>query len=136
MAESWEQTKKRLNKDLGLKIVKGPVSIPVLRISRPELSVRFYNIHKRSLPPGIDKVVVINVTKEEAEFILNHISEKRKIALLKPRAYQDDSEDSKTLIYYDILPVNAKPNERSIYYNSDTITTESIPGYKTPRRIN
>lgn len=79
-----------------------------------------FNIHKRSLPPEIDKIVVFGVTKEEAEWLLNHNS-KNLIPLLKSKLYQDDSRETKTLIYYDVIPVGATAREKSIYYNAPEI---------------
>lgn len=74
---------------------------------------RLYNIYKRSLPPGIDKAVVIGVVKTEAEFWCEFV--------LKPKSYNNDSDDTKTLIYYDMLPQDATPQERNIYYNPKQI---------------
>lgn len=82
-----------------------------------EKAVKLFNIYKRSLPPGLDKVVVFNVTKEEAEMLLEHISAKHKIRLLGEKVYHDDARDSKTIVYYDIIPADAKPHERNIYFN-------------------
>jgi hypothetical protein len=79
---------------------------------------KLFNIHKRSLPVGIDKKIVFRVTKEDAEWWV----EKR----LKAHSYQDDSRDTKTLIYYDIIPIGATPREKSIYFNKGPITREEI----------
>lgn len=92
--------------------------VPVPRYDPPREKTKFFNIHKRSLPPGIDKIIVFNVTKEEAETLVNHISGLNKVPLLRDRSYQDDARDTKTIIYYDIIPVDATPRERSIYFNS------------------
>lgn len=74
-----------------------------------KLKLRRYNIHKRSLPIGIDDVVFYGVSKIEAEWLVT--------SFLKAKMYQDDARDSKTLMYYDILPVEATPKEHSIYFN-------------------
>lgn len=95
---------------------------------KAEPIVKRFNIHKRSLPPGIDIIVVFGVTKQEAEWWI----EKR----LKAKCYQDDARDTKTLVYYDVVPVNASPRERSIYFNPSPSTTETVPGFNTPERIN
>lgn len=76
----------------------------------PEPPVKRYNIHKRSLPIGIDKVVVFGVTKTEAEWWIANV--------LKTKCYQDDEKESKTIIYFEILPVDATARERSFYYNA------------------
>lgn len=75
-----------------------------------------FNVHKRSLPPGIDRIVFFNVSKEEAELL--------SASFLRARAYQDSARETKTVIYYDIIPVGAKPRERSIYFNEREITRE------------
>src|SRR6185295_10951328 len=87
--------------------------------NEPPIPVKRYNIHKRSLPVGIDKIVVFNVTKQEADWWVE-----RK---LKTRCYENGPDDSKTLVYYDIIPVGATPKEKSIYFNTHPVTTEEIP---------
>lgn len=86
--------------------------VPVARYDEPVKPkvTKLFNIHKRSLPPGIDTVVLIGLTREEAETWLND--------KLKARVFEDGPRDSKTLIYYDMLPQYATPIERSIYFNS------------------
>lgn len=83
-----------------------------------------YNVHKRSLPPGIDRVVFYNVSKAEAALLVEKF--------LKPKAYQDDARDSKTVVYYDIVPVDAKPHERNIFFNAGPITKEEGSDIETP----
>lgn len=82
---------------------------------RPSLpSVKLFNIYKRSLPVGLDQLIVIGVTKQEADAWVEH--------RLKPKAYQDDTDNSKTVIYYDILPQDATPKERNIFFNNRPVT--------------
>lgn len=133
MAETWEQTKIRLkNQGINLKsdvVVIPPPTPPVEHNRRKDdRPVKLYNVHKRSLPPGIDKIVVFGVTKEEAEWWVEH--------KLKTRCYENGPDDSKTVIFYDVIPVDATPRERSIYYNAGPITMEPVPGFTSPRRIN
>lgn len=78
--------------------------------------VKLFNIYKRSLPPGINKIVVFNVPKADAETLINHASFNH-VHLMADKAYQDDARESKTIVYYDIIPVDAEPRERSIYFN-------------------
>lgn len=134
MAETWEETKARLRKqgiDLNQPLVIEQSKL-VVKQREPESDdfdkVKCYNIHKRSLPVGIDAVVVFGVTKEESEWWIEYA--------LKPKCYENGPDDSKTVIYYDVIPVDATPKERSIYFNAGTIVTEDVPGYKVPRRIN
>lgn len=93
--------------------------VPIKKEQTPvkDKTVKLFNIYKRSLPPGLDKVVVFGVTKEEAEMLLSHVSVNR-IHLMADKAYQDDARESKTIVYYDMIPADAKPHERSIYFNS------------------
>lgn len=95
-----------------------PEIVPIKKEEKPvtEKKVRLFNIYKRSLPPGLDKLVVFGVTKEEAEMLLAHVSANR-IALLAAKSYQEDDKETKTIVYYDMIPVDAKPHERSIYFN-------------------
>lgn len=131
MAETWEETKARLKKQgINLQtdiVVVEPPKPPKREERKPEPPVKLFNVHKRSLPPGLDKIVVFAVTKQEAEWWVEH--------KLKTKCYEYGPDDSKTVIYYDILPVGATPRERSIYNNSGPVTTEPVLGY-TPRRIN
>lgn len=90
---------------------------PTVRPEAPsDRPVKLYNIHKRSLPVGIDKPVVFSVTKSEAEWWTEYV--------LKPRSYENGPDDSKTIIYYDVLPIGATPRERSIYYNPRPVSME------------
>ena len=79
--------------------------------------IKKYNIHKRSLPVGLDKIVVINVTKQEAEWWVE--------CRLKTKQYYLQDTEKYIYIYYDIVPVMASPKERSVYYNEGKITKES-----------
>ncbi len=65
-----------------------------------------YNIHKRSLPPGIDKVVGIGFTKLQAVYALQN--------LFKAHV---DLKESGRWTYYDIVAQDATQDEMSIYFN-------------------
>lgn len=135
MAETWEQTKARLKKQginlqTDIIVVEPPKPPKPRREEKAEPPVKRYNIHKRSLPignPPIDKIVVFGVTKQEAEWWVEF--------KLKAKCYEYGPDDSKTLIYYDVLPEDATPRERSIYFNAGPVTTEPVLGL-APRRIN
>lgn len=121
MVETWEQTKVRLKKQginlqTDIVVVEPPKPPTPKREGKPEPLVKLYNIHKRSLPPGIDKIVVFNVTKKEAEWWIE--------SKLKAKCYENGPDDSKTIVYYDIIPVGATPKERSIYFNPRPVTTD------------
>lgn len=67
--------------------------------------VERFNIHKRSLPIEIDKLVLFNVTKDEALWWVKH-------------KLQNKKEDDR-VIYFDIIPVNATAKQKSIFYNPE-----------------
>jgi hypothetical protein len=79
-----------------------------------DLPIKRFNIHKRSLPIGIDNIVVVGVTKNEAEWWVEKI--------LKTKCYQNDPDSTKTIVYFDIIPVGAKPKEKSIFFNARPIS--------------
>lgn len=135
MSETWEQTKARLKKQ-GISLDKDIVVIkPVARYTEPikqrepeRIQEKLFNIHKRSLPVGIDKIVVFNAPKADATWWVE--------SKLKTKCYENGADDSKTIIYYDIIPVGASPKEKSVYYNMADITTEPVVGFNVPKRIN
>lgn len=128
MGETWEQTKARLAAN---GIAVKPVATPKPRARFDDIEeeieerlVKRFNIHKRSLPignPPLDKIVVFAVTKAEAEWWINRI--------LIAKAYHDEVENTKTMIYYDAIPVDAQPNERNVYYNPKNFTSETGERY-------
>lgn len=104
--KEWDAAKKRAA-DIYTGIVSKETTIqPVEKKVSIE---RMYNIHKRSLPPGIDRIVYFNVELKTA----NMLCEK----FLVSKSYTDVIRNTKTLIYYDIIPVDAVPREKNIYYN-------------------
>lgn len=68
-----------------------------------------YNIHKRSIPVSIDKVVVLGVTKAEADLEVKRLIEKERI-----RRNQTNED---IFFFFDIISVEATPEEKSIFYN-------------------
>lgn len=107
--KEWELAKKKAA-DIyaGVPEVKEKVIQPVDKNIQTE---RMYNIHKRSLPVGIDKIVYFNVDIKTANMLCDKF--------LVPKSYTDVSRNTKTLIYYDIIPVDAVPREKNIYYNPE-----------------
>lgn len=81
--------------------------------------VRRFNIHKRSLPAGLDTVVVYNVTQLEAAYWI----EKG----LKARHILDDAQQPKGVVYFDAVPVDATYLERSIYFNAHAVLINENP---------
>lgn len=98
---------RRIDRDLTEKRLPKDVSVPRQRL---------YDIHKRSLPVGVDKKVVIGVTEKEAR----HLMETR----LKSKVLM--SGDRVTVIYWDLIPQESHPSQRSVYYNSPDVTTYRV----------
>ncbi len=80
------------------------------------LAVVRYNIHKRSLPVGLDKVVVFDVTRSEALWWIEH--------RLQSVVYFNEITESKQIIYYDVVPTDATNEEKSVFYNVETSKKE------------
>ena len=72
-----------------------------------------YNIHKRSIPIGLDKAVVIGLTEDESDLEL--------IRLIKKEDTRRKNDSSGVFFYFDVLPVNPRPEEMSIYYNDSQV---------------
>lgn len=118
--KKWEAAKKRAAElATGTEVPEAVKEItiqPVEQVVKKEVKnytvkKKYYNIHKRSLPPGIDKIVYFNVELETANMVCDKF--------LISKSYTDVSRNTKTLIYYDIIPVNAVPREKNIYYNPE-----------------
>lgn len=82
-----------------------------------------YVIYKRSLPPGINKVVSQNLEsyKDALSFC--------KTMKLKTHDVMDG--DNRIVIYYDILPEGLRLKD--VYYNDSKITTEGNDKKKVAR---
>lgn len=126
MSETWEQTKARLRKQ-GISTQISLESKPVKeKVEEPP--IKRFNVHKRSLPVGLDKIVLFAVTKDEAQWWVEW--------KLKTKVFNDEVNETKTIIYFDIIPVDATPKERSIYFNTKPVITEEFKGTDIPRRVN
>ncbi len=68
-----------------------------------------YNIHKRSVPVGIDKSIVIGLTRYEADLEV--------IRLIRQEQIRRNGTNEEIFFYFDILPQDAKGFEKDIYYN-------------------
>lgn len=111
--KEWELAKKRAAEiATGFSEVKEKGIQPVDKVVYIE---RMYNIHKRSLPVGIDKIVYFNVPLKTANMLCDKF--------LVSKSYTDVTLNTKTLIYYDIIPVDAVPREKNVYYNPSESAT-------------
>jgi len=72
------------------------------------IEVPRFNVHKRSLPPAEDKLVLIGLTQDEADLA---------VMSLIAREKRHRNAGSPKIYYFDIIPWNANVNERSVYYN-------------------
>ncbi len=105
-------------------VVTEPAVAAIVPIKQDEPSEPLFNVHKRSLPvqnPPLDKVVLFNVTKTEFEALKTNREDKYFLKDLKGQCQTRVDERSESLIYYDLVPVNATAAERSIYYNPQEI---------------
>lgn len=133
MNETWEETKARVNKMTGK---LPPVVIderPKARYDEPvqEVKVPLWEVRKITLPVDPEypqgKVVLYAVSKEEAEWWLEN--------KFKVKSYQDDTDDSKTLVFFEKFLIDGTPKERNIYSNPERFCIEEFPDFKTPKRV-
>lgn len=73
-------------------------------VERPVAEVELFNIHKRSLPVGVDKPVFYNVTREAAKKLFDVVLKTKMI-------------DS-VIYYYDLIPIGTI---RDVFWNDTTI---------------
>jgi hypothetical protein len=132
MNETWAETKARLSKR-GI-VLKTPMPAIKARYdeSKPTEEIQLWEVRKITLPVDSEfpqgKVILNAVTKEEADWWLEN--------KLKTKAYQDDTDDTKTLVFYEKFPLNGTPKERNMYSNPERFCTEEFPEFNRPRRIN
>ena len=86
------------------------IDIPKPTIAAPKEELRIgplYNIHKRSLPIGMDKVVEIGLTADES---IKALSGRYKAI-----------EKGEILVYYDRIKQDATDEQMSVYFNDAII---------------
>ena len=94
-----------------------------------EQAEKYYNVHKRSLPVGLDKVVFVGLTKDEAYRMINDILKPRIQRKRTTDIYGSTEESGETVVYYDAVPENATNEEKSVYYNvNKKIVDENLGG--------
>lgn len=81
-----------------------------------EKTGQLYNIHKRSLPVGTDKIVVHGATKEEAEDMMRTMF----------KAKEKLQNEVTNVIYYDMVPIDATEEEKSVFYNARPVVVENV----------
>lgn len=104
--------------DIIKKIDEKPTTKPKARYeeSQPEPPYIPFNVHKRSLPAGTDKIVLLNLSRKNAEWWVEN--------RLKAKIIKGSGEEIDPIIYYDIVPADASPDEHSIYFNPGPTTKE------------
>lgn len=73
-----------------------------------------FNIHKRTLPVGTDKIVVYNVPFDEARWWIQN--------QLKTEQIKD------CVVYYDIIDANAGKTEKNVLYNTGPFMMGELNG--------
>lgn len=101
------------------KFDKEPVKPTVF--SEAKSQEKLYNLYKRSVPPGINKLVLMNVPYKDAikvGTVLNKMEIKRR------------EKGKVEKIYFDMVPSDASFEEQSIYWNPKEFVKEegSDPG--------
>lgn len=141
MTESWDEYTKRKRKEFGAPEPDIELILPKPRCIKPPEKVkppeRRFNIHKRSIPPGIDGIVMYNIeSKEKAERIIERTTDKQGNRIFSTRLYKNEAIEIDTYVFYKPIPTDATPRERSINSNPGDIVMMPIPGYKGPTRVN
>lgn len=77
-----------------------------------------YNIHKRSLPAGVDKVVLIGLTQDDINTSM--------VRLIQRETKRRNEENTEVFYYFDAVPLDASDDEESIYYNQRPLLLEVI----------
>lgn len=88
-------------------------SLPIPELPKQQRQERpkgtLYNIHKRSLPIGFDKIIVIGLLRDEAD--------KETLRLIHKESKRRNEEMNDVFYYFDIVPMEANERESSIYFN-------------------
>ncbi len=74
---------------------------------------KLYNIHKRSLPAEVDKIVIMGVTLTEAQGEIYRLVKKEQ----KQRAKNPEGP----IFYFDVVPMEATNKELDIFYNPNKL---------------
>lgn len=78
-----------------------------------ELKGEGFNIFRRSLPFGVNKVVALNVPTFKDALLL--------VKSMKLKTIEKDTDDGKQIIFYDILPNTVSLDD--LLYNQSEMTT-------------
>lgn len=103
--DKFKESIKRIDKELE--------SLP--SVEEEPRKIQYYNIHKRTLPIGVDMPVMFRLTLEEA---------KQALDVYKPKTVTH--EDTTILVFYDMVKSDALPVEQSVFYNEGPIMREDI----------
>lgn len=90
-----------------------PTDMPRYEARKPKS--KKYNIHKRSLPAGVDIPIFFGVTKNESELLISQF--------LKSKVLVDEQKDKTSVLYYDVIATDAPVEEYNIFFNDRPLTT-------------
>ncbi len=77
-----------------------------------------YNIHKRSKPEGTDKIIIVGLLRDEADLEV--------MRLIKyEQRRRNEMVENNVFYYFDIVPMEATKEEKSIYYNEGPLLMEN-----------
>lgn len=119
MSETWEQTKARLRKQ-GIAVKEPVIEPPKPRYEEPkeEPAEPRFDLRRVVLPGGQTDYVILNATKKDIQFWLDHPRR------FKQRDFKSPIEGIEPIVFYEPVPVNASPAEKSIYYNPRPVITD------------
>lgn len=101
---------------------------PSQMVERPiKVGVRRFNIHRRSLPIGVDKIVLFSLpSKEVAEKVIEKTVNRAGHQVFNTKLYINEPDQTKTYIFYEAVPEDATPEERSVFHNPSQVTKEQL----------
>ncbi len=88
-------------------------------LAKPPLPRRtgLFNVHKRSVPVSLDRIVACGLTGAEATALTAQLVKKE-----KKRREAEGYEDFSPKFVYDIVPVWPTEREASVFYNEGPLT--------------
>ncbi len=138
MTQSWEDYAKQKRKEFGMKepetnIIPFPIVPKEKRKAKikPKPLERRFNIHRRSTAGTIDKIVMWGLpSRTIAEQVIKRTTNEAGRPIFQTRLYQDKQTERDALSFYEPIPADATPKERSIYFNPNKLTVEPVRGFK------
>lgn len=85
-------------------------------IERTEAPI-YYNVHKRSLPVGIDKIVLMGLTKEQADDAIKTVFKPKKVYERIENSFTGEVETKESIIRYEAFKEDATLLELNVFHN-------------------